>query len=66
MDRVMATKDSRKRSGYTQRWQAETVNAMLKRNPGSALAGKTAWSRRRDMLLKTLTHDIMILSHALS
>ena len=61
MTRVMATKESRKRSGYTQRWQAETVNSMMKRNLGSALAGKSAWSRRRDMLLKVLTHNIMLL-----
>jgi len=33
---------------------------MVKRNLGSALAGRTAWSRRRDMLLKVLTHNVMI------
>src|SRR5436190_12560152 len=65
MKRVMATKESRKRAGYTQRWQAETVNSMMKRNTGPALAGRSAWSRKRDMLLKTLTHDGMILAHAL-
>jgi hypothetical protein len=61
MKRLMATKESRKRCGYTHRWQAETVYSMMKRNLGSALAGKSAWSRRRDMLLKTLTHNIMLL-----
>jgi hypothetical protein len=66
MKRQLGTKDGRKRTGYTQRWQAETVNSMMKRNTGSALAGKSAWSRKRDMLLKTLTHDIMILAHILS
>jgi hypothetical protein len=34
---------------------------MMKRNLGSALRGKTAWSRRRDMALKALTHDLMVL-----
>lgn len=66
MKRTMATKESRKRSGYTSRRQAETVNSRMKRNLGRALAGRSAWSRKRDMLLKTLTHDIMILAHALS
>jgi hypothetical protein len=59
--RLLATKSSRKRSGYTKRWQVETVNSMMKRNLGSALAGRTAWSRRRDMLLKAVVHDLMIL-----
>jgi len=61
MKRLLASTESRKRSGYTQRWQVETVHSMMKRNLGSALAGKTAWSRKRDMALKTLTHDVMIL-----
>lgn len=61
MKRLLATKDSRKRCGYSQRYQAETANSMMKRNLGSALAGKTAWSRKRDMALKSLTHDIMVL-----
>lgn len=61
MRRLLGTKESRKRSGYTQRWQAETVNSMIKRNLGSALAGKTVWSRKRDMMLKAITHDLMVL-----
>jgi hypothetical protein len=61
MKRQLATKDGRRRSGYTQRWQVETVNSMMKRNLGSALSGKTAWSRKRDMRLKVLTHDLMVL-----
>ena len=62
MSRLLATKASRKRCGYTQRWQVETVNSMIKRNLGSALRGRTAWSRKRDMALKSLTHDLMILA----
>jgi hypothetical protein len=60
MKRVMKTKASRKRSGYTQRWQVETVNSMMKRNLGSELRGKSAHSRKRDMRLKTLVHDLMV------
>jgi hypothetical protein len=58
MTRLLKTKRSRRRCGYTQRWQAETVNSMMKRNLGSALRGKTAASRRRDLRLKVLVHDI--------
>lgn len=61
MKRLLATKASRRRCGYNLRYQAETVNSMMKRNLGSALAGKTAPSRERDMLLKVLTHDLMVL-----
>ena len=61
MARLLATTESRRRCGYTQRWQVETVNSMMKRNLGSALAGKTAWSRKRDLRLKALTHDLMVL-----
>ena len=61
MRRVLATKASRRRCGYTQRWQVETVNSMIKRNLGSALRGKTKASRTRDLRLKVLVHDLMIL-----
>lgn len=60
MKKLLKTKQSRKRSGYTQRWQVETVNSMMKRNLGSELRGKTAHSRKRDMRLKTLVHDLMV------
>ena len=61
MKRLLRTKASRRRCGYNLRYQAETVNSMMKRNLGSALGGKTAASRKRDMLLKVLTHDLMVL-----
>jgi hypothetical protein len=60
MKRLLRTKRSRRRCGYTRRYQAETVNSMMKRNLASALGGKTAASRERDMLLKVLTHDLMV------
>ena len=56
MKRLLATSESRKKCGYTKRWQVETVNSMMKRNQGSALAGKSPRSRRRDMLLRVIKH----------
>ena len=47
---------------YGQRWQVETVNSMLKRLLGSALRAATYWSRCREMALKVLTLNIMILA----
>jgi len=61
MKRLLKTKASRRRCRYNLRYQVETVNSMMKRNLGSALGGKTAASRQRDMLLKVLTHDLMVL-----
>ena len=61
MRRLLATRTSRRRCGYTQRWQSETVNSMIKRNLGSALSGKSAASRKRDMTLKVITHNVMVL-----
>jgi len=57
--RLMQTRFDRKR--YGQRWQAETVVSMIKRRLGSAVTGRSYWSRRRDLFLMTLTHNIMIL-----
>ena len=61
MQRLLRTRASRRACGYTKRWQAETVNSMIKRNLGSALRGRTRQSRERDMLLKVLTHNVMII-----
>ena len=46
---------------YGQRWQVETVVSMMKRRLGSATTGRSYWSRRRDLMLMVLTHNIMIL-----
>ncbi len=59
--RLLGSKRGRRRSGYTQRWQVESVMSMIKRNLGSALRGKSPRSRERDMRLKVLTHNLMIL-----
>jgi hypothetical protein len=45
---------------YRRRPQAETVFSMLKRNLGSALRGRTYHSRRRDMILRSLTHNVAL------
>lgn len=60
MRRQLGSRFSRRACGYTQRWQAETVNSMIKRNLGSAVRGKTAWSRKRDLHLKVITHNVML------
>lgn len=57
--RLMKTRFNTK--AYRKRVQVETVMSMLKRNLGQALRGHSHHSRRRDMLLMTLTHNIAIL-----
>lgn len=49
---------------YGQRWQVETVNSMIKRNLGSALRARTARRRSMELLLRVVTHNIMILANA--
>lgn len=49
-------------AGYGQRWQVETVMSMLKRRQGSAVNGRSHWSRCRDLLLMVVTHNVMILA----
>jgi len=46
---------------YGQRWQVETVNSMIKRMLGSALRARTYWSQSREIVLRILTHNVMIL-----
>jgi hypothetical protein len=46
---------------YSSRWQAETVNSMLKRLLDSALRARSYWSRCRELVLRALTLNIMIL-----
>lgn len=49
---------------YGQRWQVETVNSMIKRNLGSALRAKTPGRRSMELLLRVITHNIMIICKA--
>lgn len=49
-----------KQSRYTQRWQVETVNSMLKRLMGSALRARRYQAKRRELHLRALTLNVMI------
>jgi len=46
---------------YGQRWQVETVNSMIKRSMDSALRARSYWSQSREIALRVLTHNVMIL-----
>ena len=60
--RQMATQfDSQ---AYGQRWQVESVFSRHKRLLGSALRNRTAKSRKRECLLRVLTHNLMIIRRA--
>jgi hypothetical protein len=48
---------------YGQRWQVETVNSMIKRRQGSALGAASYWSQCREMCLRAIVHNVMILWH---
>lgn len=57
--RVMARRFDKQK--YGQRWQVETVNSMIKRLQDSALRARKRWSQHREIVLRVLTHNIMIL-----
>lgn len=46
---------------YSNRWQVETVHSMLKRLLGSEMRARSYWARCREMQLRALTLNIMIL-----
>jgi transposase len=46
---------------YGQRWQVETVNSMIKRLLGAALRARNYRSQSREIVLRVLTLNIMIL-----
>jgi hypothetical protein len=48
---------------FGQRWQAETVNSMIKRNMGSACRARSPTGRKKDMLVRAVTHNVMILAN---
>lgn len=64
MSILLGTKKRRRQSGYTQRWQSETVNSMMKRNQGSALRARSDPSRNREFALRVLTHNLGLLAAA--
>jgi transposase len=47
---------------YGQRSQSETVHSMIKRNQGSALRSRTPERRKKEMMLRALTHNIALLA----
>ena len=46
---------------YGQRWQAESAFSRLKRRLGAALTARRPLARRREVLLRVLTHNAAIL-----
>jgi hypothetical protein len=48
-------------AAYRDRVQVETVISMLKRRLEAFVRGRNAWSQRRELRLKVLTHNVMIL-----
>ena len=50
------------KQAYGQRWQCETAHSMIKRNLGSAMRARTAVHRRHELLLRVITHNIMLLA----
>lgn len=63
--RAMKQRFSRKadQKQYGQRAQSETVNSMMKRNFGDALRSIKPERRKKEMLLRALTHNIMLLAN---
>jgi transposase len=49
------------RSIYRQRWHAESIFSRLKRRLGAALTARGTQAQRREILLRVLTHNLMIL-----
>lgn len=60
----MASRFKRKadKAQYAQRSQVETVNSMIKRNQSSTLRSRTPARRKKEMMLKVLAHNIILLS----
>ncbi len=46
---------------YGQRWQSETVHSMIKRLLGSALSARSYHAQNRQMRLRAITHNVLIL-----
>ena len=61
--RLMRTKLSGPQRGkpYGRRAAAETVNSMMKRNLGDHLRARTVAGRKKEQMLRVITHNLMIL-----
>lgn len=57
--KIMATRFNKEK--YGQRWQVETVNAMLKRALCSFLRSRSYWSQMREIMMRLITFNIMVL-----
>jgi hypothetical protein len=60
--RWMKGQFARFQAKYGQRWQTETVNSMIKRRLGSALRARAYWSQCREIILRVITHNVMIVA----
>ena len=60
--RLMSQRFARKAdaAAYGQRSQSETVNSMMKRNLGEYLRSVRTPRRKQEMLLRSLTHNLML------
>ena len=58
--RVMKQRFARLKRNYGQRWQVETVNSMIKRRLGSALRARVEANQFREIVLRAITHNVMI------
>jgi hypothetical protein len=47
---------------YGQRWQIEAVVSMMKRNLGSFVAARSDKARNAEVMLKVLTHNLMLIA----
>jgi hypothetical protein len=64
--RLMRQRFNRKadKATYGQRSQSETINSMMKRNMGDSLRSIRPVRRKQELLLRSLTHNIMLLAKA--
>jgi Transposase DDE domain len=60
--RWMRQQFGRLKAKYGQRWQTETVNSMIKRRLGSALRARSYRSQCREIILRAITHNVMIVA----
>ena len=60
--RLMKQRFGQFKRWYGQRWQAETVNSMIKRLQGSTLRAREFVNQCREIILRVITHNVMIVA----
>ena len=60
MRQQLATPERRRHRGYGQRWPIETVFSQIKRCLASEIAGRSFFSRCRDLRLLAVTHNLLL------